>query len=254
MLGSFLEFSVQTPDIADSLHFYKLLGFSELASGDTWTHRYAVVSDGDICIGLHDREIDGPALTFVHQELAKEARFMSDHGIDFRYLQVDEDAFNEAHFADTDENLVTLIEARTFSPPGVQTNSSACGRWFEIAIPVKDTLRAGRYWAPLAPELLHMREEPTTHIRFNAAGLPLGLSESIALSGPSICFCCDDQEAIWIALAKHGFSHQEFPGFEGAFMSVIAPEGTTLYLFDEDYLIGESYQVEEADVDDVNIS
>ena len=30
-LGRFLEFSIRTPDILDSLSYYKLLGFTELA-------------------------------------------------------------------------------------------------------------------------------------------------------------------------------------------------------------------------------
>ena len=34
MLGRFLEFSVPTNNIVDSLSFYKLLGFHELDSGD----------------------------------------------------------------------------------------------------------------------------------------------------------------------------------------------------------------------------
>jgi hypothetical protein len=107
-------------------------------------------------------------------------------------------------------------------------------------------MKAARFWAPLAPEVLRVREEPTTHMRFNAAGLPLGLSESIALEAPSLCFRCDDKDAIWIALARHGFEHKEFPGFEGAFMVLTAPEGTNLFLFDEDFL-GELYEVEETD-------
>jgi hypothetical protein len=197
-------------------------------------------------IGLHDGKFARPALTFVHQDLAREARSMSDHGIEFDYLKVDEDIFNEVGFHDSDGHLVTMIEARTFTPADLDAVVSLCGRWFEICLPAKDTVRAGLFWAPLAPELLRVREEPTTHMRFNAAGALLGLSESIALSGPSLCFRCDDREAVWIALAKHGFAHQEFPGFEGAFMALHAPEGTTLYLFDEDFL-GELYEVSEAE-------
>jgi hypothetical protein len=121
MLGRFLEFSVQTNDIIDSLGFYKLLGFHELEIGDVLPHRYAVISDGELCIGLHDRSAEdspaGPALTFVHQDLAHEARSMSDHGFDFNYLQLDEDAFNELGFQDPDNNMIAMIEARTFSPP-----------------------------------------------------------------------------------------------------------------------------------------
>jgi len=246
MLGRFLEFSVQTPDIGESLSFYKLLGFRELDSGDVWPHKYAVVSDGTLCIGLHDRDFEAPAVTFVHQELAKEALAMTDRGFEFSYLQLDDDAFNELGFTDYDNHLIAMIEARTFSTPDENADNSICGWWFETTLPVRDTLRAARFWAPLAPEILRVREEPTTHMRFNAAGMSLGLSESIALSGPSLCFRCDDKEAVWIALAKHGFAHHEFPGFEGAFMSIKAPEGTMLFLFDEDFL-GELYEVEETD-------
>lgn len=247
MLGRFLELGIRTPDILDSLGFYKLMGFTELEVGDVWSHKYAVVTDGELCIGLHDLpDEEGPSLTFVHEELAKEARSMSDHGFDFKYLKLDDDVFNELGMVCRDGHLIRMIEARTFSNPDEFLDNSLCGRWFELTLPVRDAMRAGRFWAPLAPELLRMREEPTTHMRFNAAGLSLGLSESIALNGPSLCFRCDDKDAVWIALAQHGFKHKEFPGFEGAFMKVTAPEGTELFLFDEDFL-GELYEVEETD-------
>ncbi len=244
MLGRFLEFTIATPNILESLNFYKQLGFRELEGGDVWPHKYAVVSDGELCVGLHEREIQSPALTFVHPDVAKEARSMTDHGFDITYLQVDEDSFNELGFLDSDGHLISLIEARTFSKPDENMNNSLCGRWIETTLPVRDTVRAGLFWAPLAPKLLRMREEPTTHMRFDAAGMPLGLSESIALDGPSLCFRCENREQVWIALAKHGFTHKEFPGFEGAFMSIEAPEGTTLYLFNEDFL-GELIEVDE---------
>lgn len=246
MLGQFLEFSVRTPDIIESLGFYRSLGFQELEIGEVWPHKYTVVSDGELCIGLHGDKYDTTALTFVHQDLAREALSMSSHGFDFKYLKVDEDVFNELGFVDHDGHLIAMIEARTFTPIDEDTDNSLCGRFLELSLPAKDALRAGRFWAPLAPELLRMREEPTTHMRFNAAGTSLGLSESIALTGPSLCFRCEDKEAVWIALAKDGFVHQEFPGYEGAFMALKAPEGTTLYLFDEDFL-GELYEVSEAD-------
>lgn len=246
MLGTFLEFSVGTPNILDSLGFYKSLGFTELEIGDIWSHRYAVVSDGEISIGLHDRVFDSPTLTFVHQDVAKCARDMSDHGFDFSFLRIDEDEFNELGFTDRDGHMITMLEARTFSPPLDDTSDSVCGRWFEVTLPVRDTMRAGRFWAPLAPVLLRLREEPTTHMRFEAGGVCLGLSESIALSRPSLCFRCRDKTAVAALIEKEGLKHQRFPGFEGAFTSIEAPEGTHLYLFDEDFL-GETYLVDESE-------
>lgn len=246
LLGRFLEFSIPTTDIIESLGFYKLLGFQELKSGEVWEHKYAVVSDGVLNIGLHDGKFDRPALTFVHHDVARQARSMTDHGFHFEYLRINPDVFNEIGFYDRDENLVTMIEARTFSPADELFGDSVCGSLFELTLPVRDAMRAAQFWAPLAPELQRLREEPTTHMRFNAGGIPLGLSESIALNGPSLCFRCYDQDRVWTSIAQHGFKFKEFPGFEGALMSLKAPEGTMLYMFAEDFL-GEMIVVEEGD-------
>ena len=153
MLGKYLEFSVHSPDILESLGFYKALGFTELETGDVWPHEYAVVSDGDICIGLHNRVFDSPALTFVQQDLARHARSMTDHGFDFSFLRIDEDVFNELGFTDRDGHMITLVEARTFATAADDLQDSACGSWFELTLPVRDTMNAGLFWAPLAPTL-----------------------------------------------------------------------------------------------------
>lgn len=245
-LGRFLELSVRTPDILDSLSYYKTLGFFELETGEVWSHKYAVVSDGVLCIGLHDRVFDAPAITFVQQNLAKRARSMADHGFDFSFMRLDEDVFNELGLADRDGHMITMLEARTFNSGDEFDDNSACGTWFELSLPVRDAVRSALFWAAVAPNLLRMREEPTTHMRFEADGAPLGLSESIALKGPSLCFKCDDRKALEDLIAKHGLPHEKFPGYEGAFVALEAPEGTMLYAFAEDFL-GETYEVAESD-------
>ena len=228
-----------------SLHFYKTLGFTELETADVFPHKYAVVSDGELSIGLHEREFDSPAVTFVQQDLAKHARSMADHGYDFRFLRLDEDVFNELGFRDRDNPAVAMVEARTFNMTEEAENDSACGSWFELSLPVKDTVRAAQFWAPIAPTLLEMREEPTIHMRFDATGVALGLSESIALDGPSLCFRNPDRQGLMALLQQRGFAFEKFPGFEGAYVAITAPEGTTLYIFEEDFL-GEAYEVDES--------
>ena len=244
-IGRFLEFSIRTPYILDSLLFYKTLGFVELEIGEMWSHKYAVVSDGELNIGLHDREFDAPAITFVQQDIAKHARSMSDHGFEFSYMQLDEDAFNELRFPDRDGHMITMLEARTFHLSEEAETNSICGRWFELTLPVKEALGAAQFWAPIAPTLLELREEPTTHMRFEADGVPLGLSESIAVTGPSLCFKCPDRHGLMGLIEQKGMSFEKFPGFEGAFVAIHAPEGTTLFAFEEDFL-GEKYEVDES--------
>ncbi len=245
-IGRFLEFSVRTPDIIESLAFYKALGFTELEIGEVWPHKYAVVSDGVLSIGLHDRDFDAPALTFVQPDLARHARSMTDHGFDFTVMRLEEDVFNELHLRDRDGHTIIMLEARTFYGADEDDNDSLCGNWFELTLPVRDAMRSARFWAPIAPVVLDMREEPTMHMRFDAGGIALGLSESIALDGPSLCFRCPDRGMIKDLCKRHGFTTKKFPGFEGAFRAIQAPEGTCLYLFDEDFL-GAAIEVDESD-------
>lgn len=246
-LGRFLEFSVRTPDILASLAFYRSLGFTELESGDIWSHKYTVISDGILNIGLHERDFRAPAITFVHQDIAKTARAMNDHGFDFNFMQLDEDAFNELGLADRDGHQVTMLEARTFHAADEDLDDSVCGAWFELSLPVRDAVRSARFWASVAPHILQVREEPTTHMRFDAGGAAVGLTESIALDSPSLCFKCQDKEALRALVEKEALRAQRFPGYEGAFLAIKAPEGTMLYVFDEDFL-GEPIEVDE-DVD-----
>ena len=244
-IGRFLELGVCCDDVLESLLFYKTLGFTELETGDIIAHKYAVVSDGELSIGLHDNAIDSPSITFVQPDLAKHARSMADHGYDFTRMRLDEDVFNELTFRDLDGHTVSMVEARTFHMSEDAENDSLCGAWFELTLPVRDTLRAARFWAPIAPTLLEMREEPTVHMRFDATGVALGLSESIALETPSLCFRCPDRHGLMGLLEQRGIPHEKFPGFEGAFVAITAPEGTVLYAFDEDFL-GEAYEVDES--------
>lgn len=249
LLSQWLEFSVRTEDIIESMSFYKGLGFVELETGETWTHRYAVVSDGDINIGLHEREFDAPALTFVQMDLAKHARRLSDSALDLTLIRLDEDVFNEIGFRDRDGHQVTVVEARTFSLDPEEPEDSLCGRFFELTLPVRDVMRAAHFWAPLAPTMSSLREEPTPHMRFEAGNLPLALSESIALNGPALCFKCPDRDLVNAAIERHGIKREKFPGFEGAFCVLESPEGTKLYLFDKDFL-GEGIEVDETDAID----
>lgn len=246
MLGRFLEFSVRAPDILGSLDFYRSLGFSELQIGEVWPHKFAVVSDGEVCIGLHDRDFPAPALTFVQQKIAKRARAMSDAGFDFSVMRIDEDVFNELGLPDRDGNMINMIEARTFSPSGDDVRDSLCGRLLEVSLPARDVMRAARFWAPLAPKVLRIREDPTTHMRFDAGGMPLGISESIALDAPSLSFTCNDKAATMAAIRQRGLVYEKFPGYEGAFVVLRAPEGTSIYLFENDFL-GDLYEVSEID-------
>jgi catechol 2,3-dioxygenase-like lactoylglutathione lyase family enzyme len=245
-LGRFLEISLRTADILESLDFYRSLGFTELQTGDIYPHKYAVVSDGALCLGLHETEFAAPSITYVCPGLARRARRMLDAGFDFRFMHLDDDKFHQLGLDEPSGHTLTMLEARTFQAPDPEQDDSACGAWYEWSLPVRDAIAAGRFWASLAPRLLRHREEPNAHLRFDAGNIAVGLSESIALQGPSLCFKCSDRPRL-DALVKHrGLRSNACPGYEGAGLALMAPEGTPLFVFDEDFL-GEPYEITESD-------
>ncbi len=131
MLGRFLEVSVHAPDVQASLEFYESLGFVSAPVGDTRPHPYAVITDGRLFLGLHGEEFDSPTLTWVHPGLALHAPALEALGLEFAFARLGEEAFHELGFVDPSGQMVTIVEARTFSPPasnGRCRRSSATSR------------------------------------------------------------------------------------------------------------------------------
>ena len=56
----------------------------------------------------------------------------------------------------------------------------------------------------------------------------------------------ENKEALEALITRHGLPHETYPGYEGAFVALEAPEGTMLYAFGEDFL-GDLIEVEESD-------
>ncbi|MEO0971789.1 MAG: hypothetical protein AAFX85_01745, partial [Pseudomonadota bacterium] len=98
MIGRFLEFSVHAPDVLASVRHYEMLGFRQLPVGETWSHPYAVLTDGRVVIGLHAYAFDSPAVTFVLQSLQEKLPHIAEQGIEFAFAKTDDDQFNEAGF------------------------------------------------------------------------------------------------------------------------------------------------------------
>jgi catechol 2,3-dioxygenase-like lactoylglutathione lyase family enzyme len=150
LLGRFLEISVYAPDVAASVEFYESLGFVQASTGDTWNHPYAVVTDGRLFLGLHQYRFASPALTWVQPDVARQAPALTALGIEFEFARFGPEALHEVGFLDPSGQMITLIEARTFSPPSLPpAHASSLGYFEEFGIPTNDLERAGAFWDSL---------------------------------------------------------------------------------------------------------
>ncbi|MBV6424992.1 MAG: hypothetical protein NAOJABEB_02806 [Steroidobacteraceae bacterium] len=147
MPGRFLELSVATDDIRASVEFYERLGFTQCETGDTWSHPYGALTDGRFVIGLHAYRFASPSLTFVRAGLARHVDALEAAGAEIAFRRTGEDVFNEVGFRDATGHMVTLLEARTYSPASRDRDQpSLCGDFLEYSLPARDFATARRQW------------------------------------------------------------------------------------------------------------
>jgi catechol 2,3-dioxygenase-like lactoylglutathione lyase family enzyme len=233
MLGRFLEVSVGTQDILASLAFYESLGFAQARVGDTRQHPYAVVTDGRLRLGLHAGEVEAPTLTWVHADLAVHSASLEALGIEFDFARLDENAFHELGFRDPSGQAITLVEARTFSPPPTgELRPSLLGYFEEFAIPVTDLARATAFWDSLGFVAFDPVSVPFTRVVASHRDLNVGLYGT-DLRQPVLAFS-DPQMPERIAMLRerrHPMPDRLPRGMDARDSALLeAPEGTWLLL------------------------
>jgi catechol 2,3-dioxygenase-like lactoylglutathione lyase family enzyme len=234
MLGRFLEFSLATPDIQASLEFYTKLGFSQAEVGEAWPHPYAVVTDGRICLGLHEEAIPAPSMTFVKPDLVKHLETVEELGLQFEFRHLGTNVFNEVGWWDPAGHLVRLVEARTFSPSKRRsTETTQCGYFTEIALPAPDRDVAKAFWERFGFVGIDELADRMPHVACTSDHIDLGLYDPAHLRRSTLRFEVDDVGGALARLADIGISPtgEIPPPLRRVPAAVlVAPEGTPLLL------------------------
>jgi len=234
MFGRFLELGIATPDIAGSVQFYERLGFSQLITGDAWSHRYGVLSDGRIHLGLHERPMPSPALTFVLPQLASSQQRLRAAKFEPELATLGDDSLHQVRLRDPAGHAVTLLEARTYSPaaPGAHAQS-VCGYFSHLSLPQSDYEAAREFWERGGFVALAEEDEPFPHLPLTSDHLDLGFHQRRSFDAPLLVFECADVAASIARLRELGVAPSPPParGLDRERSAVIeAPEGTALLL------------------------
>jgi catechol 2,3-dioxygenase-like lactoylglutathione lyase family enzyme len=233
-LGRFLEISIGTRVIRESLAFYESLGFVQAAVGETWSHPYAVVTDGHLFIGLHGRDLPSPSLTFVLPELQLGVGRLKERGVAFEDERFGEEVFNQAQLRDPGGLSVSLLEARTFSPPQLDARiESDCGYFSELGIPARVAAEARAFWESIGFVALDEQAQPFPRTPLVSDGLDLALYRTRALRHPVLTFEDSNMPERLARLRARGVQiSDEMPDTldEAGNGVLIAPEGTRLLL------------------------
>lgn len=230
----FLEISLPSADLMASMDFYRLLGFTELATNDAHEHPYAVVSDGRASIGLHGRAAAGPELSFVSPGLADAVAAGVPAGLNPVTTRLGEDDFHRARFVDADGHVLTLLEARTFSPPAATDARDSLLGYFEgVALPCVDLDSGARRWEALGFVALDDENGAATSVTLTSDAVNLILKTAPQPRETALWFSGVDIGKRIETLRQRGVELvQEIPGEHG--VQLRTPEGLLLCLFDSE--------------------
>jgi catechol 2,3-dioxygenase-like lactoylglutathione lyase family enzyme len=233
MLGRFLEVSIRAADVAESLAFYESLGFLQATTGDVRRGAYAVVTDGRLHLGLHAREFASPSLTWVHSGVSGYLSRLEALGIEPVFANLGEDSLHEFGFHDPAGQMITLIEARTFSPPDVPpAHVTRLGYFEEYGIPTSDLERSTAFWDALGFVAFDPVREPFPKVVAAGTGLNIGLYD-VDLRAPVLTFSDPQMPERISSLRGQGlrFAERLPRGLDPRRNALlIAPEGTWLLL------------------------
>jgi catechol 2,3-dioxygenase-like lactoylglutathione lyase family enzyme len=234
VLGRFLEFSIATPDIRASLDFYGKLGFSQAEVGEAWTHPYAVLTDGRICLGFHQEPTFEASTTFVKPDLLKHLDGLERLGLKFAFRRLANDVFNEIGWLDPSGHLIRLVEARTFSPSKRKTvDTSLCGYFLEIALPAPSLSAAKSHWEQFGFVGMDESDAKLPHVSCTSDTIDIGLYEPAHLREPTLLFEVNDLSAALARLDAVGITpNGRVPGplRQMPAAALTAPEGTMILL------------------------
>jgi catechol 2,3-dioxygenase-like lactoylglutathione lyase family enzyme len=234
LLGRFLEISIRTADIRASVEFYERLGFTQARTGDVWTHPYGVLTDGRVCLGLHQARLDSPALTFVRPGIAGHVAALESAGVELSTVNIGGETFNEAGFRDPSGQPVRLLEARTYSPADRSAlETSRCGGFGWLSLPAADFAPVRTFWETLGLHGADEAAEPFAHLPLRGEGLELALHRPRFFAEPLLVFRDADMAARLARLRELGVGPLEPPprGLDARANALLAaPEGTVLLL------------------------
>jgi hypothetical protein len=203
-------------------------------------HPYGVLTDGRIFLGLHQYRFPSPAITFVRHDIARHVREFTALGIELAFAKTGDENFNEIGFLDPAGQMVTILEARTYSPPPADARAASeshCGWFSEFSIPTADFAASAAFWERLGCVAHTEVETPYLSQPLISDKLTLALHRPRTCDQPMLVFRDPAMQGRVAALRAAGSAFApELPrGLDPVANALLrSPEGTPLLLLQDD--------------------
>lgn len=237
-LGSFFQLHISTNDAASSISFYKLMGFTELASSKK-PFKQVVMSDGNFNILLAEDDFYG--LEYYAEDMKEKAAEIEGKGID--YVKVDLQLGETWYRVVKDPNdfLMGLVaEAPKYFDEIKNNEFEPRGNFAEISILSEKKKESVEFWEKFGFEKKRENENEGKGVSLSDGKMGMGFytrgSCSHYFEGPAIKLVDKNITKIIKDLKEAGLKFQEeLEDNNGKLSGAIAlsPEGQAFFLFNE---------------------
>jgi len=210
LLGEVSALTIATPDLDQSLNYYRRLGFSEVMRFD-FPFPWIQVSDGALLIMLRKGNDPYLAVTYYVKDIEKSVKIVEDTGIPFIEKPKTGDLVKRYIFQSPDGLTVSLVNIQDGfkQPPGPTmltmnqqdyfnpekyVNKKA-GMFGELAHPVKDLDASIAFWQKLGYAVLHNNQMPYKWAILSDGLHILGLHQTNTFSYPAMTYFAADMKA-----------------------------------------------------------
>lgn len=245
-LGYRVQIAIGVADLAESLEFYRRLGFVEVAANGE-PYPWAQITDGQNLILLNQDGMSYRGLIYFSDDVAARVRHIEDAGIPFIHKTehngqvVQAILFNDAQQFGV--NLLAHDASDLYQPTGEPV--TRCGKFGEFAIPVANIKDAYDFWRTLGFAKLGGNFDPTTGGSDGSWGpytwaiisdglIVLGLHETTDFPEPTLTYFAGNQAETLAQLKDENFPFTfSSPDENGvvANAGLAAPDGQKLFLF-----------------------
>lgn len=248
-LGPKIEISLSVTNLSKSLRFYAKLGFEKVDGGEK-PYPWAVVSDGQFHLGLHQREFSSPTLSYFGRILADRMAYLPKLGVRLNHIQklgpiiqgmqnrelLFRVKFLTAEFESPEGQRVLLadVSSDAATTPAGRKFFSKYEALVEISLKTKDVNVSVAYWKQLGFECVREGDQPYPWAVVSDGLIRLGFHQTTKLTQPTITYFVPDMPERLKRLRRKGVKFKaEQKDKQGRRVGAVieSPDGQRFFLF-----------------------
>jgi hypothetical protein len=137
-----------------------------------------------------------PTVTFVYPGVAELVPELEARGIALTRCEIGPEVFNQIGFRDPFGQAISVLEARTFSPVERRpADTSLCGYFDELSMPVANADAAREFWEPLGFVATDELDLPYVHLPLTSDNLNIAFHRPRTLDRPMLVFSDADMRS-----------------------------------------------------------